>query len=187
MAHDPGAATNRGTLAGPAIQGLFLTVGSVLALLVVCRDPRSRIAIGRGFDIVIAALCASFVVTALLWTVAGVGAGTVAAIPIGTIPAQPVYFPFTPTESVQTVFGTEFPRFTGLGREPGWMAMYCGIAYFMADMVGLRSRWLKLVLAGLIGCGRRSTNGSWLPKPGSAPCSIARWAARPPKCRVAST
>lgn len=147
------AATDPGTLAGPAIQGLFLTVGSVLALLVVCRDPRSRLAIGRGFVIVIAALCVSFVVTALLWTVTGVGAGTVAAIPIGTIPAQPVYFPFTPTESVQTVFGTEFPRFTGLGREPGWMAMYCGIAYFMADMVGLSSRWLKLVfVAGLIGC-----------------------------------
>lgn len=147
------AATDPGPLTSPAIQGTFLTVGSVLALIVICRDPRSRLAVGRAFVLVIAALCASFVVTAALWALAGVGFGAVAAIPIGTLPPQPLYFPFTPTESVQTVLGTEFPRFTGLGREPGWMAMYCAIAYFMADMVGLRSRWLKLLLvAGLIGC-----------------------------------
>ncbi len=148
------AANDPARLGGPAVQGLILTAGSVLALTVVCADPRVRLAVGRAFVIVIVTLCVSFVVTALIWAVAGVGSGSVAAIPVGTThEPQPIYFPFTTTLGTQAVLGVEFPRFTGLGREPGWMAMYCAVAYFMTDVVGLRSRWLKAaLLAGLVGC-----------------------------------
>jgi hypothetical protein len=136
-----------------ALQGTALTVGGVVAVVVVCADPRARLAVGRAFVLVIAVLCASYVVTALLWAVAGIGTGAVVSIPAGTSPdLEPVFFPFTPTLGTQAVLGLELPRFTGLGREPGWMAMYCAVAYFMTDMVGWRSRRLKVLLVvGLVG------------------------------------
>lgn len=148
------AATNPGPNAGSTIQGLFLTAGSVLALVLVCQQPQIRLAVGRAFVIVLLAMCASLLVTALIWLVAGVGSGEIGAVRIGTVTAaQPVYFPLTLTQGVQTVFGVELPRFTGLGREPGWMAMYCGVGYFLADMVGMRRWWVRpLLLIGLIGC-----------------------------------
>ena len=81
------------------------------------------------------------------------GSGVLVSLDIGTSGINPVYLPLTPTVGIQSVFGTVFPRFTGLGREPGWMAMYCAAAYFMADAVGLRGRLLKVLLVvGLIGC-----------------------------------
>lgn len=148
------AAGDPGKLGGPAVQGLVLTAGSVLALTVVCADPTVRLAVGRAFVVLIVVLCVSFVVTALVWAVAGVGSGAIAATPVGnTHEPQPIYLPFTTTLGTQAVLGVDFPRFTGLGREPGWMAMYCAAAYFMTDMVGLRSRRLKAaLLAGLVGC-----------------------------------
>lgn len=147
-----GAATDPTLEARPALQGLALTVLSLAAFAVVCRDPRTRLAIGRGFVLLVAGLCASYVVTALFWAVAGVGNGQIATIVYDTFGPQPVYFPFTPTVATQAVFGIELPRFAGIGREAGWMAMYCVIAYFLTEMVGLPSRRLKLVIVvGLIG------------------------------------
>jgi hypothetical protein len=136
----------------PALQGLVLTVGTLGALAVVCRDQRNRLALARGFVLVITALCASYAVTALLWTVLGVGSGQISTVLIGST-AEPFYFPFTPSQSVQTLFGVQFPRFSGLGREPGWMAMYCAVAYFMADLIPRHRRLVKLLLiVGLLGC-----------------------------------
>jgi hypothetical protein len=148
------AATDPKLLGLPAVQGLVLTAGGVGAVAVVCRQEASRRLLARAFVVVIAALCASYVVTALIWAVTGVGSGVLVSLHIGTAPElQPIYLPFTPTLGVQSVSGTVFPRFTGLGREPGWMAMYCAAAYFLADLVGYRSRRLKLlIVAGLIGC-----------------------------------
>jgi hypothetical protein len=148
------AATDPSTLGRPALQGLALTAGGVAAVAVVCRQEAGRLALARAFVIVIVVLCASYAVTVLIWAATGVGDGVLLTLRIGTAPeAQPVYLPFTPSLGTQSVFGTVFPRFTGLGREPGWMAMYCAAAYFLTDLVGYRSRWLKLlVVVGLIGC-----------------------------------
>jgi len=148
------AATDPSVLGLPAVQGLVLTAGGVGAVAVICRQEASRRRLAQAFVVVIAVLCASYVVTALIWAVTGVGDGVLVWLHIGTAPElQPIYLPFTPTLGTQSVSGTVFPRFTGLGREPGWMAMYCAAAYFMTDMVGYRSRWLKLlIVAGLIGC-----------------------------------
>jgi hypothetical protein len=148
------AATEPALLGLPAVQGLVLTAGGVAAVAVICRQEANRRRLARAFVVVIAVLCAGYVVTAVIWAVSGVGSGVLVRLHIGTAPElQPIYLPFTPTLGTQSVSGTVFPRFTGLGREPGWMAMYCAAAYFMTDMVGYRSRWLKLlIVAGLIGC-----------------------------------
>ena len=147
------AATDPSLLGRPAVQGLILTAGAVGCVAVVCREPSTRLALARAFVVVIAVLCASYVVTALFWAATGVGNGVLVSLPIGTQGIEPVYLPFTPSVGEQPVFGTVFPRFTGLGREPGWMAMYCAAAYFMTDMVGYRSKRLKLlIVVGLIGC-----------------------------------
>jgi hypothetical protein len=148
------AATDPTRLGLPAVQGLVLTAGGVGAVAVVCRQESSRRLLARAFVVVIAVLCASYVVTAAIWAVAGLGSGVLVSLHIGTAPElQPIYLPFTPTLGTQSVSGTVFPRFTGLGREPGWMAMYCAAAYFMTDMVGYRSKRLKLlIVAGLVGC-----------------------------------
>jgi hypothetical protein len=147
------AAATDPLLGRPAAQGMVLTAGGVLCVAVVCRDASTRHALARAFVLVIAVLCAAYVVTVLIWVTAGVGSGVLVSLDIGTSGVNPIYLPLTPTVGIQSVFGSVFPRFTGLGREPGWMAMYCAAAYFMADAVGLRSRWLKVLLVvGLVGC-----------------------------------
>lgn len=145
------AAVDPGESFQPAVQGLVLTAGTLAALAVVCRDPVSGRVLARGFVLVIVALCASYAVTVAMWLVVGVGNGQVAEVFVGGAP-EPVYFPFTTTQSVQTVLDVEFPRFTGLGREPGWMAMYCAAAYFMVDALGPPRKPLKaLLVLGLLG------------------------------------
>ncbi|GAA4772813.1 hypothetical protein GCM10023200_01470 [Actinomycetospora chlora] len=134
------------------LQDVVLTVGSVAGVATVCRERRSARWVATGFVVIIGVMCASWIVTALLWGVLGVGGGQIGQVPVGGS-AQPLYLPFTVTYSEQTVFGVAFPRFTGLGRESGWMAMYCAVAYFVARQVGLRRAGFGLVLLlGLIGC-----------------------------------
>ena len=96
--------------------------------------------------VVLAILSASSFITAALTTT-----GTV--IEIGKIPlggfSGRLLFPFTPTSSIQTAFGVPFPRFIGIGREPGWMGMYAGAAWFLVPLAfrGRRGRfWLRLSL-----------------------------------------
>jgi hypothetical protein len=147
------AATNPGPLAKATLQSIFLTVGSLVALAVVCADPQARVRVVRGFVVIVTVLCASYAVTALIWAAAGVGSGKIAMFPTGAWGLQPLYFPFTTTAAFQPVFGISFPRFTGLGREPGWMAMYCAVAFFLADAVGIGTRRVKaLLIVGLLGC-----------------------------------
>jgi hypothetical protein len=136
----------------PLVQDIVLTGGTLICVIVVTRQPLRRRAVCQGFVLVIALLSMSYVVTAAYWGVAGIGSGRFATFPVGGLGPQPVYPPFTVTESTQTVLGHTFPRFTGLGREPGWMALYCAVAYFLCPMVGFRSRLVKLgLLAGLVG------------------------------------
>lgn len=136
-----------------AFQDLVLTGGSIVAIVIVAQHPVHRLQIARGFVLIVGVACASYAVTALMWTLLGVGFGEVTQVVVGKFGMQPVFFPFTTTCETQTVLGLELPRFTGIGREPGWMAMYCAAAFFLADSVGLRSRRLKAVLLlGLLGC-----------------------------------
>lgn len=147
------ATTVGGDPATATFQGIFLTVGSLVALEIVCKDPHTGRAVGRGVVIMTTGFCASYGITILVWAATGVGSGQILTMPVGSWGLQPVYLPFTATVSFQPVFGLVVPRFTGLGREPGWMAMYCAAAFFLADMLKMRSRWIKpLLLLGLLGC-----------------------------------
>jgi hypothetical protein len=133
-------------------QDFALTMGSLTAAVLVLADPRTRLALGRGFVVLLCVIGAMWVVTALYWSVTYAGAGQVLTIPVGTVGPQPVYFPFTVSYSTSSVFGTDVPRLTGIGRESGWMAMYCAAGWFVSDAVGYRSWVVKaLLLAGLAG------------------------------------
>ena len=135
-----------------ALQDSIMVIGSLVALVALCRDVSMRIRLGRAVVYTLAVLCASYLVTTLIWLVAGTGAGQVFLMPVGGLDPQPVYFPFTVTASTQDVLGITFPRFTGLGREPGWMAMYCAAGFFLCDLTMLRRRWVKgLLVLGLLG------------------------------------
>ncbi|MEJ2866536.1 hypothetical protein WCD74_02080 [Actinomycetospora sp. OC33-EN08] len=133
-------------------QDFVLTIGSVVAAVLVISDPRARLALGRGFVVLLCAIGALWLVTVAWWAVAGVGTGQIAMVPVGTVGPQPVYFPFTISYSTSSVFGMDVPRLTGVGRESGWMAMFCAVGWFLSDAVGYRSRRVKvLLLAGLVG------------------------------------
>jgi len=136
----------------PLAQDIVLTGGVLACVIIVTRQARRRRALAQGFVLVITLLSMSYVVTAGYWAAAGIGADRFATFPVGGLGPQPVYLPFTVTESAQRVLGHVLPRFTGLGREPGWMALYCAVAYFLCPMVGIRSRLVKLsLLLGLVG------------------------------------
>lgn len=136
-----------------ALQDLVLTAGTTVAFVVVAQNRRSRTQIARGFVLLVALACASYAVTAFMWAGLGLGFGEVTRVTVGNFGTQSVFFPFTTTSETQEVLGLEFPRFVGFGREPGWMAMYCAAAFFLADAAGLRHRLLKpVLLLGLLGC-----------------------------------
>lgn len=141
----------------PLFQSLVLTVGVVLALAIVLSDPQRCRIVARGFIALVLLLCASYAVTAAVWVVAGVGALQVGAIEIAPrglqSVGQPVFFPFTTTAGTQTSGGLTVPRLTGLGREPGWMAMYAAFAYFLLPYSGTKGHWWQrpLLLLGLVG------------------------------------
>ncbi|MHA7282225.1 hypothetical protein [Arthrobacter sp. TMS2-4] len=136
------------------VSGTFTTAVTTAATGFVLASPIRRRAIGKGFVYVILALSASYVVTLMVWAALGVG-----ALPITTFPISlngtgigTIFFPFTPSYGVLNVLDTRMPRFTGLGREPGWMALYCGLALLLWPRVGKPRRLGQLILvAGLLG------------------------------------
>lgn len=139
--------------AAQSSQGYLATAACVLSVIVIASDKERRAYLVKGFVAVVATFSLSYVATGALWAVSGVGSGSIGSIIIGAWPTpQPVYFPFTTTVSTQPIFGMVVPRFVGFGREPGWMAMYGCVAYFLLPLMGWRSKILKLaILAGILG------------------------------------
>lgn len=134
-----------------------ILIGSVqllvilLAFAVVLSKRERAIQFARGFVYLVVALCASYVITFAIWQVGGPSAGKLMDLPIGTMTAQ-IFFPFTTTISHQSVLGLNFFRFTGLGREPGWMGMFIAVAWFLWPLVGRPRWWARIcLLAGLLG------------------------------------
>lgn len=140
-------------------EGLLLTAGAVLAVLIVAADPTRRILLAKGFVGIVLLCCMSYIVTAAMWATSGLGSGVLTSIQIGAWPEpQPIYLPFTTTVSTQSVLNFQLPRFAGIGREPGWMALYGAVALLMLPLIGWHRTALKLTL--LIGvCATVSTAG----------------------------
>lgn len=123
----------------------------LIAFAVVLSKRERAVQFARGFVYLVIALCASYVVTAGLWQVGGATAGKYANLAVGPIIGQ-LFFPFTPTIGHQGVFGLSFFRFTGLGREPGWMGIFIGVAWFLWPLVGKPRWWGRVfLLIGLLG------------------------------------
>jgi hypothetical protein len=143
-----------GQPSGSLWQGMAITAGTVLSVGLVCGDAKRLHTLGRLFVWGVLALCASYVVTFLVWRIFGIGALQLATFGIdSTARAQAtLFFPFTPSFGTQTIAGVTFPRFTGLGREPGWMGMYCAVAFLIWGRVGKpRMIGRAVLLAGLLG------------------------------------
>jgi len=166
----------------PLLQSVLLVVCVVAAMTVVVADPRRGRVVAWGFIALMLIQCASFAVTVIVWAGAGMGTGLLALIP-GTLHSfeTSVYFPGTITTATQMVFGFTFPRFDGIGREPGWMAMWCAFTYFLIPrLTNRRMRFTRiLLLLGLLGTFSTAGFGVFLvvwtletflrPRPGTNP------------------
>lgn len=135
-------------------QGAVTTALTVTAVGFVLASPSRRRLVGKGFVYLVLALCVSYTITFAVWVALGIGALPVATFQIrdSAEAVASVFFPFTPSFGVQGVFGVQIPRFTGLGREPGWMALYCGLALLLWPRVGKPRLLGQFVLVvGLLG------------------------------------
>jgi hypothetical protein len=136
----------------PVIQSVVLTIGVTAAAAVVLADQRRARIAAKLFLGVLLGLAASWVVTAGLWVVGGVETGRILKFTLPGSFAQTVYLPFTFTTGVTHLSGMTLPRFSGLGREAGWMAMYLAFAFFLLPRVGWRkARWRLLCVVGIAG------------------------------------
>jgi hypothetical protein len=146
------AATASDETIRPVIQSVVLTVGVTAAAAVVLADQRRARFFAKLFLTVLLGLTASWVITAGLWVVGGIGAGRILQFRLPGSFWQALYFPMTLTTSVIDVLGITLPRFSGLGREPGWMGMYLAFAFFLLPRVGWRkARWRLLCTLGILG------------------------------------
>lgn len=133
-----------------------LTDGAILFVCVVSSaivlaDERRLRAFVRGFVGAVLLIGASYVVTFAIWAIAGPATNAIAQVPVGTWIAM-IYFPMTPTTGTQTFFGITLPRLAGFGREPGWMAMWAGVAWFLLPRAYHRVPWWMraLVLVAIL-------------------------------------
>lgn len=128
-----------------SVVGTVSILVAVSAFAYVLADPVRAMLFVRGLLLIIAVMCASSVVTLVMVLVGAPWAMFV--FPITPEVSATTYFPFTVTSGAQFVFGVEIPRLTGLGREPGWMAMYGAVAWLLWPRIfGRRMRILRATL-----------------------------------------
>jgi hypothetical protein len=139
-------------------KGFATTVLTVAAAGVILGDAQRRRFVARVFVGAVVAIGASYIVTVMIWRILGVGALTIGSVEINDGAIATVVAPFTVTFGSLDVFGTSVPRLTGIGREPGWMALYAGIALLLMPSV-TRVRWWKLLCLGAALLGTISTGG----------------------------
>lgn len=146
-------ASARGIDAAPIAVGALGDVGAVVATLMILSRRSYWKAAVKAFVGLTVVVSLSYVATLGYWAVAGIGGGD-----IGTIPGAyggndtRLLFPFTPVISSLQVFGVTVPRFTGFGREPGWMALYSGTAFLLFPYTGWKGKLLRSsLLVSLLG------------------------------------
>jgi hypothetical protein len=137
----------------PIVTGGLVSITCMLAVLITVTNRDRALVLAKLFAGLMVASCASYAVTLIIWLVAGFGNAQIGAIVVGSWPLpEAVYFPFTTTVARSHFLGLTVPRFTGIGREPGWMALYCVFVFFLLRQVFPKRRVARLlVLVGLIG------------------------------------
>jgi hypothetical protein len=136
----------------PVLQSVVLTVGTTAAVIVVLADQRRARITAKFFLILLLGFAASWAVTANLWLLGGVGTGRILQFTLPGSFTQTIYFPCTLTTGYTQLSGMTLPRFSGLGREAGWMAMYLAFAFFLLPRVGWRkTKWRLLCVLGIAG------------------------------------
>jgi len=92
----------------------------------------------------------SGILTVALWKLFEPGFGLFATTSVGGRPTlEPVYLPLTTTLGVFSGLAGDLPRLVGYAREPGWMALYACVAYFLAEFV-FRGKPLLVIRVGCI-------------------------------------
>jgi hypothetical protein len=101
-----------------------------------------------------------FVCACVILTVSGIATDVLGALSIAVtyarFPTQDpfvaqIYLPFSPTVGTLAVSGVDVVRLVGFGREPGWMALFCSVAWFVNPFRGGLGRVVKgLLLIGVL-------------------------------------
>jgi hypothetical protein len=120
-----------------SVQGSIVLIANLLAASVVLSDRRAALLFGRIFVWAMILMSISGAITAALWYAGS--SFILFTFPTGQWITE-MRFPFSPTVGVVQFSGMPIPRFTGLGREPGWMGMFIAFAVFLWRHVG-RPRW----------------------------------------------
>lgn len=126
-------------------RGSLILLAVLFCAAVVLSDRDRAVRFGKLFVGITLTLCASAAVTAALWLT-----GT-SIILFEFFTGQwfaHVLFPFTPSVGSVWLNGAITPRFSGIGREPGWMGMYIALATVAWRWVG-RPRWWGYLLLGV--------------------------------------
>lgn len=124
---------------------VILMVGTLVAGVIVVAEKKRAASVARLFVIVISAFGVSYLTTLLLWLLIGSNALLLGGFSSSAYGMNyRIYFPFTLTlADFSLPNGLVLPRLTGIGREPGWMAMYAGVAFFLSSKVFRRAGWVK--------------------------------------------
>ena len=145
----------------PVVQSAIILLLTISSASLVLSNRRRALFFWRGFIFISILLSASFVVTTILH-ILGFDA-ILFSFPVGTWTAD-LSVPFTPTTGTLTVgeLGT-LHRFTGFGREPGWMGMFLGVAFFAWRLIG-GGHWVgyALMLAAMAGTLSTATFGAFV-------------------------
>lgn len=146
------AATNDLSSSGLA-STLFQVVG-LIAVVALAVKRRGAEVIAKAFVGLCVVVAFSYAATLVLWLAFDYAMPVIGGIEsvYGTS-AAPVHFPFTVTLSSVQVFGQTVPRLTGFAREPGWMALYATVAFFLYPLIGWKRKLPRILIAvSVIGC-----------------------------------
>lgn len=152
------ASQHNGLDLGASMRSLESLCAVVGAAVVILRDAHRRLWFSRALVLIMAAFCASYCVTFLLWLKDGFGSHVVGGISVRGYSVEPVYLPLTPTSGAALVHGRLIPRLLGPMREPGlFQAVLIWSLFMLARLRLPRRRLGALILVGIL--GTQSTAG----------------------------
>lgn len=143
---------------GAPASGLVPDVLVLVAIVAAVCTAFGRQLLVKAFVGLCAMVGVSYVVTLVGWLVLGFDSLLLTEVSGGYGYEVPMHFPFTVTMSSVQVFDVTVPRLSGFGREPGWMALYATVAFFLFRHTGWKSRIVRASLVVSV-LGTLSTAG----------------------------